>query len=44
MKDLSRNVTLFCDVYGNAASKFKVISTWEDEHGIKFENEQLRSL
>ena len=31
-------------VYGNAASKFKVISTWEDEHGIKFQNEQLRSL
>lgn len=31
-------------VYCNAASKFKVISTWEDEQGIKFENEQLRSL
>lgn len=31
-------------VYDNAASKFKVISTWEDEEGVKFENEQLRSL
>ena len=31
-------------VYANAASKFKVISTWEDEQGIKFVNEQLRSL
>ena len=29
--------------YGNADSKFKVISTWEDENGIKYENEQLRS-
>lgn len=27
-----------------SASKFKVISTWEDEHGRKFENEQLRSF
>ena len=31
-------------VYANAASKFKVISTWEDENGIKYNNEQLRSL
>lgn len=31
-------------VYDNAASKYEVISTWEDENGIRFKNEQLRCL
>jgi len=26
------------------ASKFKVISTWQEQQGIKLENEQLKSL
>jgi len=31
-------------IHLQSASKFKVISTWEDEHGSKYENEQLRSV
>lgn len=30
-------------IHMNSSSKFKIISSWENENGDKFTNEQLRS-
>ena len=31
-------------IHSGSASKFKIVSTWEDEKGEKYENTQLRSI